>query len=135
MPPDIPKIEAPVTVLPPTVEAIPVKPTQPPQVGDLYTAPRTSAGEEATKLGQRRVNLIWETMQALIAASVVWTTLAVCGMISYTALLDGATEGQAATANTAFNLLSSLASLVIGFYFGRTNHQRVGGVHTGDTGR
>lgn len=67
--------------------------------------------------GQRRINLIWELTQAVIALSVSLTTL----FVSAALVLRG--EGD-----TAFVLLASLANLVIGFYFGRTNHQRTGGV-------
>ena len=46
-----------------------------------------------------------------------------------------ATEAQQAMANTSFMLLSNLVSIVVGFYFGRTNHQRTGGVGTSEDGR
>ena len=68
--------------------------------------------------GQRRVNLLWEATQSLIAVSVTFQTLRVSASL--------AIKDQADTA--AFLLLSNAFFLVIGFYFGRTNHQRVGGV-------
>lgn len=68
--------------------------------------------------GQRRINLIWEGTQALIAIAVTVTTLYVSSVL--------ATKGLADTAS--FLLLSNAFFLVIGFYFGRTNHQRTGGV-------
>ena len=39
-------------------------------------------------------------------------------------------EGSDATAQkvAAFVFLTGVANLVIGFYFGRTNHQRTGGI-------
>jgi hypothetical protein len=79
--------------------------------------------------------MIWETMQALIAASVVGSTLLVAGKIALLVLLPAATEKQSSSANTAFMLISNLASLIVGFYFGRTNHQKTGGVGASDEGR
>jgi len=37
--------------------------------------------------------------------------------------------------DAAFLLLSNAFFLVIGFYFGRTNHQRIGGIGTHEEGR
>jgi hypothetical protein len=75
--------------------------------------------------GQRRINIIWEITQATIAITVTGATLYVAAQL---ALKD---SGQTA----AFLLLSNAFFLVIGFYFGRTNHQRVGGVlGSGDIG-
>lgn len=78
-----------------------------------------------TTTGQRRINFIWEVTQAIIALSVTLTTLRVAASLS---LKDNA---QTAT----FLLLSNAFFLVIGFYFGRTNHQKVAGVSDGDAGR
>lgn len=76
--------------------------------------------EEAahTSLGQRRVNLIWEFTQALVAIAVTLTTLFVSG---YMAILSPESQG-------AFLLLSNVFFLVVGTYFQRTNHTKVGGV-------
>lgn len=116
--------ETPITPVPTT----PKKAPEPAQVGDVNIAPTTTAAQDLVGAGQRRVNLIWETMQAMIAASVVGSALYVASRLALVVLLPTATEQQTATANTAFMLLSNLVSLVIGFYFGRTNHQRTGGV-------
>ena len=72
--------------------------------------------------GQRHINLVWELTQAIIALSVTTITLYTASKL--------ALFRPAETA--AFLLLSNAFFLVIGFYFGRTNHQRVGGVG-GDT--
>lgn len=67
--------------------------------------------------GQRRINLIWEITQAFIAISVVSTNLAVAI--------------HAAFHNTAVEIptmLGNVLFLVVGFYFGRTNHSRMGGI-------
>lgn len=73
---------------------------------------------DATFAGQRRVNLIWEATQAAIAIGV---TLAVLWVSSSLAM-----KGETATA--AFMFLSNAFSLIIGFYFSRTNHTQIGGV-------
>jgi len=71
--------------------------------------------------GQRQINRIWEVTQALIAIAVSGATLYVAATLSIF------NNGEMA----AFLLLSNAFFLVIGFYFGRTNHQRVGGVDIG----
>src|SRR5678815_3975246 len=85
------------------------------------TTPDTTREEDRHSLGQRRVNLIWEVTQAIIALSVTLATLYSSSML---VLRDK--PGDA-----AFLLLSNAFFLVIGFYFGRTNHQRIGGVDLG----
>jgi hypothetical protein len=88
----------------------------------------TPAKEEQkafTSSGQRRINLIWEITQALVALSVTGATLHVASVLS----LSGNDK------MAAFLLLSNAFFLVIGFYFGRNNHQRVGGVGGVDVGR
>jgi Na+/phosphate symporter len=91
------------------------------QAGESVAAPTTTIEENRHTLGQRRVNLIWETTQALIAVAVTLATLYVASVLALKDL--GATA--------AFLLLSNAFFLVIGFYFGRTNHQRIGGVELG----
>lgn len=75
--------------------------------------PKTTIQEDITVAGQRRINMIWEITQALIAigitAAIVWSTL---------------------TAHTVQEILSNAFFLIVGFYFSRTNHQAIGG--TGD---
>lgn len=121
-----------------TVGELPVitaKLSEPAKVGDKNIAPTTTEAQDKVKAGQRFVNMIWETMQALIAASVVGSTLFVAGRIALLVMLPNATEKQTSSANTAFMLISNLASLIVGFYFGRTNHQKTGGVGASDEGR
>ncbi len=60
--------------------------------------------------GQRRINLLWEITQAIIALA---TTAKIVISISPSTVV----------VNAFF--------LIIGFYFGRTNHQRIGGVEQG----
>jgi|GEM_PF-2245278 len=109
--------------------------SKPAQVGDKNIAPTTTAAEDDVRKGQRFVNLIWETMQATIAASVVGATIYVSSSIALMILKSESSDKQGAASFTAFMLISNLASLIVGFYFGRTNHQKTGGVETGDTGR
>lgn len=67
---------------------------------------------------QRRINTIWEATQAFIAILVTASTLFAATKLTLN------NSGEMA----AFLLLSNSFFLVIGFYFGRTNHQRIGGV-------
>lgn len=90
---------------------------------DIQENKRTP-GEYETSLhtaGQRQINRIWEVTQAIIAIAVSTATLYVAATLSIY------NNGEMA----AFLLLSNAFFLVIGFYFGRTNHQRVGGVDIG----
>jgi len=78
-------------------------------VSDVLSS-TTTAEEDRKTFGQRRINLIWEVTQAAIA-------ILVAG-----AAIIAALRGQVS------EMLGNAFFLVIGFYFGRTNHQRVGGV-------
>lgn len=80
-------------------------------------APTTTEQEDITTAGQRRVNIIWETTQAVIALVIVVGNVAV----AVTNGLRGMTTDFPA-------ILSNSLFLVIGFYFSRTNHQAIGGV-------
>jgi hypothetical protein len=75
--------------------------------------------------GQRRINLIWEVTQAAIALGVTGSTL----YVSSAMVLRGD------KAESAVLLLSNSFFLVIGFYFGRTNHNKIGGVGSDSEGR
>lgn len=83
-------------------------------------AARGRAEERTTVAGgQRRINLMWEVTQAVIAVSV-------CEAVLYVSVQNALAD----PAGAAFVLLAGLANLVIGFYFGRTNHTRTGGTGT-----
>ena len=97
----------------------------PAQVGDKNVAPTTTAAADLVVAGQRRINLVWEFTQAIVAISVTGSTLYVAGTM--------AVRGQGN--DGAFLLLSNVFFLVIGQYFSRTNHTKTGGVERGDTGR
>lgn len=79
--------------------------------------PNTTVQQDLTFLGQRKINLIWEYSQASIALIVV-----ICNMIA--ALFNVLNHKDI----NVPPVLSSSLFLVIGFYFGRTNHSQIGGV-------
>lgn len=92
------------------------------------SAKKEDAQIEAAKLksgGQRVVNNVWEGMQAIIAFMVTSTGMWVAGSL---ALRSGVTAEDKAASFAAVVFITGAANLVIGFYFGRTNHQRTGGV-------
>lgn len=106
---------------------------EPPQEKEISTEKRASL--DLTTAGQRKVNLIWEGNQAIIAIAVVGVTLVVSAFLSMMVIDKDVNDRQLAIATTAFMLIGNLSSLVIGFYFGRTNHQKVGGVGSNESGR
>lgn len=75
--------------------------------------------------GQRRINIIWEVTQAVIAIMVVFTFLIVSSKLVLSQTSD----------MVAFVVLSNVVALVIGFYFGRTNHTKTGGIGSQSEGR
>jgi hypothetical protein len=83
---------------------------------------KTTREEDRHSLGQRRINAIWEMTQAAIALSVIWGAF---GAAIWMVIQDPSNRLM------AFLFLSNVVSIVIGFYFGRTNHQRIGGVDLG----
>lgn len=78
--------------------------------------------------GQRNINVIWETTQMRLALSVIWGALVVASSLS----IFGHWLGSADLQLAAVVFLFGVANLVTGFYFGRTNHQRTGGVGNQD---
>jgi hypothetical protein len=77
---------------------------------DKPLSPTTTAQQDITTAGQRRINLIWEYTQAMIA---IFVTMA----LIYTAI----TKVDSPEIRDAF-------FLIIGFYFSRTNHAAIGGI-------
>jgi len=74
----------------------------------------TTSEEDRYTASQRTINHIWEVTQAAIAVSVTLATLGVAAVL----LLRNSGESG------VFTLLSNAFFLIIGFYFGRTNHSR-----------
>jgi hypothetical protein len=84
-------------------------------------APTTTAEENLHSANQRRVNLTWEYTQAFIAMLVISTNMLTGTIFALKRIPTGEYP----------LVLSSSLFLVIGFYFGRTNHEKVGGVYLG----
>lgn len=76
---------------------------------------------ERVAQGQRRVNLIWEYTQALVAILTIGSAMA-GGMFSmYTSFV-----AQKAIEVPA--IISNAAMVIITFYYMRTNHTKMGGI-------
>lgn len=86
-----------------------------------HRAATTTEEQDRHTKGQRDVNLTWENTQRWIALAVTLTSLVISSWLA----IKGATES---VQTAALVFVFGVANLVIGFYFGRTNHQRVGGV-------
>lgn len=74
-----------------------------------------TANQDASILktaGQRRINFLWEVVQAFIAVEVMSTVLFVCAQI---ALKEDSTDNAKAAAIAALVFLTGAANLVIGF--------------------
>jgi len=71
----------------------------------------------AVSAGQRKINLIWEYTQAIIAILVVIANIAVWTSIGFRGIKVDVPSS-----------LTDALFVIIGFYYGRTNHTAVGGV-------
>lgn len=78
-------------------------------------APKTTTEQDRHSFGQRRINMIWEVTQAIIAVAVTLSVLFVSGSLAL----------RPDQQNAAFLLMSNAFFLVIGFYFSRSNHNRI----------
>jgi hypothetical protein len=80
--------------------------------------PTTTAEQDLRSAGQRNINKIWEYTQSYVAVIVVTTTAL------------GIFVGRVFQGFEATQLFPAewwtIVGLVIGFYFGRTNHSRIG---------
>jgi hypothetical protein len=79
--------------------------------------PTTTIQQDLTHEGQRRINLIWERTQAIIALFVVFGTLGIGGWL--------AVKDPTVQIPTIFSVAFGT---VVGFYFSRTNHSAIGGI-------
>ena len=109
------KAESVVTVAPPIPATVPAPLAGRPE-DKLPSA--TTPEQDRTTASQRRINILWEVTQAVIAVGVTLSTVYVASTLSI--------RGDGGTA--AFLLLSNSFFLIIGFYFSRTNHSNTGGV-------
>jgi hypothetical protein len=91
---------------------------------------QTTFQEDLTTAGQRRINLIWEWTQAVIAIMVIGANMVV-GIYQGLVMAENRPEYPI--------ILSSSLFLIVGFYFSRTNHAAIGGIgqkpHTTYSGR
>ena len=82
----------------------------------------TTSEEDRHSASQRQINRTWEFTQSVLALSFIITSeIAIIYIVMYVTDLRV----------TAFNFMCTIVGTVIGFYFGRTNHQNVGGVVVG----
>lgn len=91
--------------------------------GDVVATPTTTQEQDRGTAGQRDVNMIWESTQRQVALSVIVVSLSVAAWLAVAGASDNAVAASV--------FLYGVANLVIGFYFGRTNHQRIGGIMQG----
>jgi hypothetical protein len=96
-----------------TINGAPIAPL--PQQPSL--PPTTTHQQDVTTAGQRKVNLIWEYTQAIIAVFVVTANIVVW--------INAALKGASPPISEG---LTNAMFLIIGFYFSRTNHAAIGGV-------
>lgn len=82
-------------------------------------SPTTTIEQDLRSAGQRQINMIWEFTQALIAGVVVLANIFFIFALLFI-------PGASVAALSAAQLLANAFFLVIGFYFGRTNHARIG---------
>lgn len=87
-------------------------------------AAATREAEALRTQGQRDINFIWESTQMKVALSVTWGSLFVASLLATFGKWLGSPDLQLAS----IVFLFGVANLVTGFYFGRTNHARTGGV-------
>lgn len=80
------------------------------EVAEKSVPPTTTIQQDLVVAGQRKINLIWELTQGLVATSI---TLA----IIYCAINKIVSQE-----------LTNAFFLIIGFYFSRTNHSQIGGI-------
>ncbi len=92
----------------PSTESIPSQPSMP---------PTTTAQQDISTAGQRKVNLIWEYTQASVAVMVVGANIVVWVGTSLFGKEVKIPEG-----------LTNAMFLIVGFYFSRTNHAAIGGI-------
>src|SRR4029453_12224680 len=79
----------------------------------------TTIEEDRHSAGQRGINKVWEYTQSIIALSVVSTTLYANVIVA----IYGTSRSDISA--SALVQLDVMAALAIGFYFGRTNDQRI----------
>jgi hypothetical protein len=85
--------------------------------------PTTTSEQDLHAASRRQINRIWEVTQATIAILVTLVTLFVAAAPVFVIRAPGLDiSGE----RSGTSLLANAFFLVIGFYFGRTNHSRIG---------
>lgn len=74
--------------------------------------PTTTVQEDMVTAGQRRINLIWELTQAIVAVSITWAVI------------------YCSIEKIESSVLINAFFLIVSMYFVRTNHKLIGGVGT-----
>lgn len=83
-------------------------------------SPTTTSEQDLRTAGQRAINLLWERTQAGIAIGVVGANIIYVFVVLFIAPPEHASSLDSAS------LLRNAFFLIVGFYFGRTNHARIG---------
>lgn len=86
----------------------------------LTKAPTTTSEEDLHSKSQRKINLIWETTQGVVAVIVTLTACAISVILIFRN-----------EHSSSLQLISSMVFMILGFYYGRSNHTNVGGVKLG----
>lgn len=90
----------------------------------------TTEQQDLTKAGQRNINLMWETTQAKIAliciiGSTIINFIVILAML---VMLNDITPAKVAVISAGLGSTNLTVGVILGFYFGRTNHDKTGGV-------
>lgn len=101
------------------------------QATDPSLPASTTFQQDLVAAGQRDINKTWEMTQSKVALSVVWASLAVSSTLAVFGKWLGSSDLQLASLVFVYGV----ANLVVGFYFGRTNHTKIGGVGANEAGR
>lgn len=88
----------------------------------INLASDTTAEQDRNTAGRRLVNFTWEDTQKKLAMFAVGIANIVAAIVVLRGVFLGVSDASLTMA--AFTLLSSSNFLIIGFYFGRTNHAR-----------
>lgn len=115
------KDPVPVVILesPPPVPPITVEKGQ-----GLTASPTSTEEQDRHTASQRQINRYWERIQGFLAVLVTVTACVIAFILIWRAEYA-----------LGVGLISSMVFLVIGFYFGRTNHEKVGGIQSPYQGR
>lgn len=87
-------------------------------------ASRTTAEQDLKSAAQRGINLTWEDTQKKIALYAVYLTMAISAIVVLAGLSGFVNDSVLIIA--AFTFMASTTNLIVGFYFSRTNHARIG---------